>query len=188
MEFMDQSEPQTLYRTWPHAPSHLFVPGGSYIITAATYQKKLVFRGSPRLSFLQSVIFGQTLQFGWKLEAWAILANHYHLIAQGPENAKNLPEMLQAIHSLAAEQANEWDSTPGRKVWWQYWDTCLTYPWSYYARLNYVHHNPEHHRLVEDAANYPWCSMGWFTLRAASAYRRKILSFAYDKIAIPDDF
>jgi putative transposase len=43
---------------------------------------------------------------------------------------------------------NGLDQSPERQVWYNYWDTLLTYQSSYLARLNYVHQNAVKHRLV----------------------------------------
>ena len=42
------------------------------------------------------------------------------------------------------------------------WDRELTFEKSYLARLNYVHHNPVHHKLVPVTGEYAWCSARWF--------------------------
>ena len=65
---------------------------------------------------------------GWILEAWAVLHNHYHFIAQAPENATILARLIQQIHLIAAIQINKWDNASSRRAWQNYWDTCITYP------------------------------------------------------------
>jgi putative transposase len=83
---------------------------------------------------------------------------------------------------------NKLDQTPGRKVWFQYWETHLTCERSFYARLRYVHKNAVHHGLVNNAALYPWCSAGWFEQKATPSFRSRILALATDRISVPDDF
>lgn len=46
-----------IYRKWAHAPSHLFLPGSTYIITAGTYLKELLFNTPEKLDFLQQTLF-----------------------------------------------------------------------------------------------------------------------------------
>jgi putative transposase len=60
-------------------------------------------------------------------------------------------------------------------VWFQYWETNLTYPESYFARLSYVHRNAVHHRIVDEASLYPWCSAAWFQRRAETSFCERIM-------------
>ena len=71
---MDANEPT--YREWPHAPSHYFVPGAAYIVTARTYDKVRYFDTPEKKDFLLRSLFEHATSFGWALEAWAVLANH----------------------------------------------------------------------------------------------------------------
>ncbi len=80
------------------------------------------------------------------------------------------------------------DQTVGRKVWYNYWDTKLTFERSYLARLNYVHQNPVKHGLVRVASQYPWCSAAWFERTASPATVKTIYSFKTDKVKIDDDY
>ena len=179
---------EILQTNWAHSPSHLFVPGAFYIVTAGTYEKARIFRSSQRLTLLLATLFEQAERFGWLLQAWAVMQNHYHFVAQAPQDANSLKSMVQAIHSLTARTVNAEDETPGRKVWFQYRDTCLTNEKSYLARLHYVHNNPVKHGIAPVAENYPWCSMGWFTQKAEAGFRRMVLSFPCDRISIDNDF
>lgn len=175
-------------RTWHHRPAHLFVPNTAYIVTASTLHKQHYFRGIERLRLLQEELFAAAAANGWELQAWAIFSNHYHFIAHAPADAATLRRMLQRLHSATARAINRMDGTPGRQVWFQFWDTCLTYEASYYARLNYVHNNPAHHGLVPTAEQYEFCSAAWFAANANPAFYRRVHSYRYDKIEIEDDF
>ncbi|HPO14620.1 MAG TPA: transposase [Candidatus Hydrogenedentes bacterium] len=173
---------------WAHSPSHLFVPGAAYFVTAGTSGKKPLLNTPDRLSLVLSAIFEQATTFGWELQAWAVMSNHYHFVAHAPEDAATLKRMLQAVHSHTARTLNAQDNTPGRQVWFQYRDTCLTYQKSYLARLNYVHNNPVKHGLVQNAEQYPWCSMNWFMREAQTSFCNTVTSFKWDKVSVPDDY
>jgi putative transposase len=173
---------------WHHRPAHLFVPNATYIVTAATVGKQRLFRGDSRLRMLQDTLFEVAETYGWRLEAWAIFSTHYHWIAQASGDATALTPLIQRLHSQSARRLNELDEAPGRRVWFQYWDTCLTYEKSYYARLNYVHHNAVKHGLVADPEQYPYCSAAWFNANAEPRFRRKVESFRYDRVNVVDDF
>jgi putative transposase len=173
---------------WHHRPAHVFVPGAFYLVTAGTLHKQHLFHGNERLQLLQKELFASVEAYGWDLQAWALFSNHHHFIAQAPTDATSLRSMLRRFHSATSREINRIDKQPGRQVWFQFWDTCLTYEVSYYARLNYVHNNAVHHGLVTDAVQYEFCSAAWFTARAAPAFYKKVRSYKYDTIKIEDDF
>jgi putative transposase len=127
-------------------------------------------------------------EFGWLLEAWAVMSNHYHFVARSPDDPGTLQRMLGKLHTLTAKEVNALDAAPGRKVWHQYWDTRLTYERSYLARLNYVHQNPVHHRLVTHATAYQWCSAAQFEAEAPVAFQRTVAAMPIDKLKVVDDF
>lgn len=93
--------------------------------------KEHLLNSPEKFTLFQHALFDHAKEFGWNLEAWAILSNHYHFVAQSPENADNLPRMLQSLHSKTAIDLNAIDNTEGRKVWYQYRDTCLSDQKSY---------------------------------------------------------
>jgi len=176
------------YQEWAHAPSHLFKPGSMYFVTAGTYRKALLFDTPDKLDFLAQSFFNELRIWDWKPEAWAFFANHYHCIILAPDDTNSLRPMLQSLHSKTAIWLNKTDGLPGRKVWFQYRDTCLTYERSYLGRLNYVMNNPLKHRVVQNAENYRWCSLTWFVKEASAGWRRTVLSVPYDKVEVEDDY
>jgi putative transposase len=175
-------------KQWPHAPVHHLTFQGTYMVTASTYQRTHHFHEPDRLDLLQSLLFDCADTFGWSLQAWAILSNHYHFIAQSPTNPGNLRTFLSKLHTLSAIALNRRDAMPGRKVWFQYWDSRITFQASYLARLKYVHTNPVHHRIAQQAEPYPWCSAGWFAQWASQAFRKTVMSFKTDRINVMDEF
>jgi putative transposase len=87
-----------------------------------------------------------------------------------------------------AKQLNEWDKQAGRKVWFQFRDTRITFEKSYLARLNYIHYNPQKHGVAQNAEDYCWCSAGWFVKNASDAVIKTIKGFKIDRLNVPDDF
>ena len=172
---------------WPHSPVHRLGEGGAYIVTAGTYQKKPVFRTAVRLEFLCETLLGLSGQHGWNVHAWAVFPNHYHFLADAA-SGETLRALIQELHSTTARHVNALDRTPGRKVWFRYWETRLTYQRSYLARLNYVHTNAVRHGLVRVPSQYPWSSAGWFERKASPAFRKTVMSFPADRILVPDDY
>lgn len=173
---------------WPHAPVHRLGAGGAFIVTAAAYLKLHHFRGQERLSLLHDTLLDLASRYEWRLQAWAVFSNHYHIIALSPQDASTLSTTVNRLHTVTALAVNKMDGVRGRKVWHQYWDTWLTYERSYFARLRYVHQNPVHHGLVRVAEQYPWCSAAWFERTADRAFSRTINAFKIDNLDVLDDF
>lgn len=176
---------------WPHAPTHELTERGAYFVTAGTYRKAHHFRGAQRLGVLHRGLLTLARNFGWQLEAWAIFSNHYHFVAHSPleaPNASNLSAMLHMLHVKTAGWVNRLDGAPGRRVWFNFRDTRLTYQKSFLARLNYVHHNAVKHGLVPEASRYPWCSAAWFERVTSPAMVKSIYRFKVDHLQVPDDY
>ena len=173
---------------WPHAPRHWLFEPGIYMVTAGAFQKLHHLSTPERRDFFLESLFACAAEFGWQLRAWAVLSNHYHFVAASPPDPATLRRFLGKLHMTTAKQLNEWDGTAGRKVWFQAWDSHITFETSYLARLNYVHYNPVRHGVVDLAENYPWCSANWFARNASPAFVATVKSFKTDKLNVPDDF
>jgi len=105
---------------WPHAPVHRLDERGAYIVTAGTYEKLHYFGSPARLDLLHDALLSTTAEFRWSLQAWAVMANHYHFVAISPEDPKSLGGLLSKLHMVTADAVNELDRTPGRQVWFQF--------------------------------------------------------------------
>lgn len=173
---------------WPHSPCHVFNHDGSYMVTGSTLHKEHFFRNPEDLDQLQNLLFELAEQYEWRLEAWSIFSNHYHIIAQAPKDPSTLKKFITHYHNNSARLLNKSKNTSGRKIWYQFWDTQLTYENSYLARLNYVMQNPVKHGMVANAWDYTWCSMKWFLDNSATSRVKTITGFKIDSVQVLDDF
>lgn len=140
------------------------------------------------LDFLEATLLDCLTEGGWILQAWAIFPNHDHFVASHGRDARELSKVLGKAHMLTAKQANLRDATPGRKVWFNYRDTHLTFEKSWLARLAYVMGNPVKHGLVLRPEQYRWCSTGWFSKNATRAFAKTVESFKTDKVSVEDSY
>ena len=173
---------------WPHAPSHEVDHPGTYIITAATLHHRPVFDTPERLTLLEDRLLGLCHDLGWQPQQWAVFSNHYHLVALSPEEGGASDALMRRLHGQTAIAVNKLDGVVGRTVWYDRWDTRISFEKSYLARLNYVRTNPVRHGLVSRPEDYPWCSAEWFSQRAERPWFETICSFAVDRVVVPDDF
>jgi len=171
---------------WHHAPKHYFVPNTLYMVTAATLYKQRLFDSYEKLKILEAELFATTQMYGWELHAWALFPNHYYVILRSPEDGASLKRLIQRLHSRTAFEINTLDETPTRRVWYEYWDTCLTYERSYLARLNYVNNNPVRHGVVSQAEDYSFCSAAWFKAYASAELQRKLACIPYNRVKVSE--
>lgn len=178
-------------RTWPHAPPHLLQSAGVYLVTARCAERRHLLEADNMKDWFQDQLFALTRAAGWRLEAWAILANHYHFIAHSPPHApdsSSLRATVQKLHSLTTKKLNQRDRQTGRdRLWQNYRETHLTHQRSYLARLHYVHQNAVHHKLVRVGSLWKWCSASAFKEAVTPAWLKTIASFKYDAIAEQDE-
>ena len=81
------------FSDWPHAPEHRLGGSGVFMVTAGTYQKARLFNTPEKLDTLCGGLRKYADQYGWQLQAWAVLANHYHYV--------ELPEKV--VHAVALD-------------------------------------------------------------------------------------
>lgn len=158
------------------------------MLTAGTLHKAHLFREPKSLDMLQDVMFNLCEEYRIERKAWALFSNHYHLVFVTYEDSRDLAQFICHLHSASSRLLNKLEQKPGRRVWYQFWDTQLTYRDSYYARINYVNNNPVKHGLVSDARLYPWCSATWFKENHSAGHVRTVTSYKTDTVNVIDEF
>ncbi len=145
------------FKKYPHNPPHLFIDGAIYFITGGILGKRHILRNDVRKEFVRLAMEKWFSHFEWRLDAWIILNNHYHLVAKA-RRAKDMPAIFMRIHGGSATLLNRLDSAPARQVWWNYWDTCIRGDRDFEYRLAYVYWNAVKHGVVAHPQDYWWSS------------------------------
>src|SRR5438128_5571376 len=101
-----------MLRTWHHAPLHVLTESGVYMLTAGTYLKQHYFATIERLRLLHDQLHAVCAEYGWNLQAWAVLSNHYHFVASAAGNPATLRRVCSKVHTLTAKAINSSDSRP----------------------------------------------------------------------------
>jgi putative transposase len=148
-----------IFKTAPHNPPHLFVANTLYMLTGSIYEQVHVMESPQRKTEWLETFYEAAKIYEWQILAWVVLHNHYHAIVQSPEHAANLWKFINSYHKFTGRKWNNEDGVKGRKVWWNYWDTCIRSQRDHANRLRYVFWNPVKHDLVEkpedhDSSNY----------------------------------
>jgi len=56
-----------------------------YIVTGALLYNKRLLTDDERKSLVCEILFERAERWGWELEAWAVLENHYHFVGRAPK-------------------------------------------------------------------------------------------------------
>jgi len=167
-----------IYRPHPHAPPHWFVSNITYMVTGSVLYGKPLLDSDEKLANFCETLFERAELLNWSVEAWFVMSTHYHFIGRSPEDAFSLKALIQGVHSINAKFVNRMDGTPGRKVWYNYWDSCIQTERAYHARMRYIMINPVKHGLVENPEDYGFSSYPYFLENSETEFRKAILSCA----------
>ncbi len=181
---------EIIYKEYKHNPPHLFLPHSKYFITGATYNKKKWFKSNETRGQLLKIIKIGFERHRWKLEDWVILDNHYHIMGNAPHKSDSLPKMMKNIHKFVAlwVKKNVPESKSFKKIMYNYWDSCISYEASYFARLNYIWHNPVKHGYVEQAEEWKFSSFCQRIETEREEVEKIKEIYPCDKVKVKDDF
>lgn len=148
-----------------HNPPHLFAADTVYMVTGSIYQTKRLMQSAKRKEEWQDAFHTAAGIYQWQVIARVVLDNHCHVIVRSPDNPKTLSKFIGSYHKYTARNWNNEDGLTERKVWWNYWDTCIRSESDYLNRLRYMFWNPVKHGLVNDPEDYPHSNYKDFLLQ-----------------------
>jgi len=154
---------------------HLYLDETCYFLTARTIDGGKYFNTDRKKSFLKSSIAKALNKYNYKLFAWVILSNHYHLLVEF-DKGKDLPKFIRYINSRSAhlllyhgESQRCCDLAPATlalsKVWVGYWDRCIRNKKDFWTHFNYIHNNPIKHNYIKnlnELPNYKFSSYNFY--------------------------
>ena len=97
----------------------------------------------------------------------------------GLSGRNQLARFIQYIHRGSARVINKIDHQPGRKVWYQYWDSSIKREKDFYTCFNYIHLNPIKHGLIKnlkELKNYPFCSYQAWLAKMGKEWLKEIIA------------
>ena len=143
-----------IFKKAAHTPPHLFRANATYMLTASIYENVPVIRSDERKVQWRDAFLNSADIYHWRVITWVVLNNHYHATVESPDNPTSLSKFTGSYHKFTSRLWNDADQTPGRKTWWNYWDTCIRSEEDYCNRLYYVFWNPVKHGLAEKPEDY----------------------------------
>ncbi len=139
-------------------------PGAFYHVMARGNCRQAIFKDEEdRLRFVQTL--GEACAMtGWRVHAWVLLGNHYHLMIETPE--ANLIAGMQWLQNTLTRRFNVRHRAWGRVFGDRYKAVLVEGRQRFYYEtlMNYIHLNPVRARLVrvakgESILDYRWSSL-----------------------------
>jgi len=119
--------------------------GATYhVISRGNYRKDLFSDEKTGLSF-ERTIFEAAERCGWKLYAYVIMSNHYHLAIETPE--PNLVEGMRWLQSTFATRFNRYRHERGHVFQGRYKSLLITEDRPLLGLIDYIHLNPVRAKL-----------------------------------------
>lgn len=138
-----------------------FVPHSYLQITTGTFQKRPFMAADERKAILLESLDFNSFKWQWRILAFVLLDNHYHLLAQTPPgDPSRLAHIIQSAHSYAAYHWRREDPSIRTRIWWNFWDAPIADQSSLRYQINYIHANAKLHGKTANPATYPFCSYG----------------------------
>jgi putative transposase len=111
-------------------------------------------------------------------------------MVNSPQDSSKLGSIIKDVHKFNALwiKKNVQFSKNEKIIWYNYWDTCITYEKSYYSRLNYIWYNPVKHGYVENSEDWMHGSY-YYRVKSEKEYLYAInRKYPFDRLKIDDDY
>ena len=162
-----------LERPW-HSPPHERVPQTCFHLSAACYEHQPWIGATPqRMNAFSSAWLVFLAQATARVHAWCVLPNHYHVLLETFDNLALIAATGQ-FHGHTSHAWNGEDDSRGRKVFYRAIDKPVWSDRHFLATLNYIHHNPVHHRYVARWQDWPWSSAPSYLEAKGSEEARRV--------------
>lgn len=137
-------------------PLRLQFPGACYHVTARGNRRAPICRDDADRARFLDFLGREAMQQGWRLYAYCLMDNHYHLLIETPEG--NLSRGMQRINSAYSQAFNRHHALTGHLFQGRY-KAILVDRDAYLRELcRYLVLNPVRAGLVERAEDWPWSS------------------------------
>jgi len=161
-------------------PQHLKIDNSFYFFTIRTVNGQWFLRPDAYKKILLEILLDKSKKFGFKLIAYVILANHYHLMVK-IDTASAIPKFIGEVNGASARAINKADGVIQRKFWWNYYDHIIRDEADFFKHINYIHQNPVKHQQAK-SLDYEFSSYRTWVKQKGKQY----LDDAFSKYPIVD--
>ncbi|TDU71184.1 REP element-mobilizing transposase RayT [Prosthecobacter fusiformis] len=139
-------------------------PGAYYHVMARGNRREVIFHDEDDRRFFLQALSEACERTGWRVHAWVLLGNHYHLFVQTPE--ANLVAGMAWLQNAYTRRYNVQHRAWGRVFGDRYKAVLVEGDdrYHYQTLMDYIHLNPVRAGLVRPKAgqsllDYPWSSL-----------------------------
>src|SRR5690348_3069488 len=119
-------------------PPHIYADDTWYMITASTLNHAPFLTSEQAKALVRDRLQELIQRFQISLHAWVILNDHYHVLLK-TRKGSDLPYFIGRLHGSTSRYINLQDAALGRRIWHNYWDTCIRTEVDLWTRFNYIH-------------------------------------------------
>ncbi|HWH64969.1 MAG TPA: transposase, partial [Gaiellales bacterium] len=147
------------------------VAGGLYHVTMRGNNRAEIFNSDEDRTTLLNVIGRAKRRYGWKVHAYCLMSNHYHLLTETPE--PNIAAGMQWLNSTYAHRFNEKYERIGHLFQRRYADGIILTDEHLREVIRYIPLNPVRAGLCKRPVDWPWSS---YRATLGSERRERFLS------------
>jgi len=125
-------------------------------ITSRGNEKKEIFRDDIDREYFLRLLGESVMRFRWRLSAWVLMSNHYHLVVQTPE--PNISRGMQWLNGRYAQYFNRRHYRCGHLFQGRFHGVLVEEEDYLLALIRYVVLNPVRAGLVRDPSHWSWSS------------------------------
>jgi len=145
-----------------HGPPHLIGDRALYHVSAACYEHHpLIGFSAQRMAIFEKALRDTLASHSESTFAWCVLPNHYHALIR-TENMLGVLADLGRLHGRTSFQWNGEEQCRGRQCWHRAAERTMRSDRHQWATVNYIHHNPVHHRYAKRWQDWPYSSAARF--------------------------
>ncbi|RKX35548.1 MAG: transposase [Verrucomicrobia bacterium] len=132
-----------------------------HVLNRGNYRRDVFERAGEAIAFT-GALEEATKLFSWRIHAYVVMRNHYHLALETPE--PNLVDGMHWLQSTFATRFNRFRQENGHLFQGRYQSLLVEDDAALSRLVNYIHLNPVRSGMVasEDAASFRWGSLGRF--------------------------
>lgn len=137
-------------------PLRVDIPGGVYHVTSRGLERRAIVRDDADRSKWLELLDRVASRRRWRVFAWALMTNHFHLFLETPE--ADLSPGMHDLNSGYASAFNRRHRRPGHLLQGRFKAILVERAAHGWELSRYVHLNPVRAGLTRDPAAYPWSS------------------------------
>lgn len=137
-------------------PLRIEFPGATYHVTSRGNERRPIFHSVRDRTIFLGFLGAAAKRFGWRVAAWVLMTNHFHLVIQTTE-----ANLSRGMHWLNGKYAASFNRRHGRwgHLFGDRFKAFLIEQETYFAKvLRYVVLNPVRARMARRPEDYRWSS------------------------------